>query len=563
MSKNNYLETIYKDYSEKSDEVWRTEVQPKIEEINQRYETFFSQEDFSINDLLNQKIKKTQHAYKKSFNHFAYWMLAIFGLFLSFILIIPFYFALKKFKQLKSKKDTLSNEYENAKQEKIDFLNQKIKELNINEYYSEMINLTKYRNCGPINDSIVNYIRENSLFKLENDHTKNTLSTSWGIFDNNKIVVNLQKAEHYMINVTYSGSMTVETTVEGVYRTVTATITKPKPVFKYKNSYWFFMKSCSNLELDLEKTYPSKNRILAFKKGLLLENKEFEKSFKWEYNDPIQYRMIFTPFTQEYYVNNAFSKKEFNENFNLSKRKSFITNRYSCYSSSLAKSLFNVAQEIDTNLINIDNLIKSSLLEKVHCWYLKLTPGWILPILKSEDHSDILFTLKNAQATPNFSTFHYILNKIIRRKIVKADTDTFNTITSSFRFISSFNDEIYGVEIEGVSYNELFKTAHVYSSGYSVPVDYTEYIPVKNKKYLFMTYLKKNKWRCLWHSEIINEWYNSNFNNELEPIIEKYKNNDIYISVDKTILAVFADKLPKEKIISIFDEIIPIINKYN
>ncbi|MDE6289634.1 MAG: hypothetical protein K2L64_02615, partial [Ureaplasma sp.] len=109
MSKNVILDKIYHEYKELGDEVWNEEIQPQIEELNQKNESFFQEHDFDENKKVDKILSEANHKYKKSFNHFGYWMLAIFGLFFSFILIIPFYFALKKFKSMKSRKNELFN----------------------------------------------------------------------------------------------------------------------------------------------------------------------------------------------------------------------------------------------------------------------------------------------------------------------------------------------------------------------------------------------------------------------------------------------------------------------
>ena len=112
-------------------------------------------------------LSEANHKYKKSFNHFGYWMLAIFGLFLSLIVILPFYFGLKKFNSMKSRKNELFNILEQAKINKLNFLNEKISNLDLSKYFNEVNQITKFKECGPVHESIVDYVGQNSMFKLE------------------------------------------------------------------------------------------------------------------------------------------------------------------------------------------------------------------------------------------------------------------------------------------------------------------------------------------------------------------------------------------------------------
>ena len=77
-----------------------------------------------------------------------------------------------------------------------------------------------------------------------------------------------------------------------------------------------------------------------------------------------------------------------------------------------------------------------------------------------------------------------------------------------------------------------------------------------------MTYIK-NKFRKVWFNEIDNYFCNEELNNELSPIIKEYIKKDIYISIDKSILTVYSNKIAREEIIEIFEKIISIVNAYN
>ncbi|MDE5599396.1 MAG: hypothetical protein K2I49_00490, partial [Ureaplasma sp.] len=228
----------------------------------------------------------------------------------------------------------------------------------------------------------------------------------------------------------------------------------------------------------------------------------------------------------------------------------------------LTHKLLNASKNLSTDLKDIDNIIKIVAIDKIYSSYSRLTPGWFLPILKSEDHSDVLNEINNSSAVPNYSTFHYILNRIIKQKIVKAHTDTFNEVISSFKLISNNGQEIYGVEMQGLSFWEEHKQRTVYKSGVGITVPYIEYIPTIASKYIFMTYIK-NEWKHLFFWELINRWKNNSLDSEISPIIQKYKEQDILICIDRSILTIMSDKLPKEVITNIFDELASVISKYN
>lgn len=85
------------------------------------------------------------------------------------------------------------------------------------------------------------------------------------------------------------------------------------------------MKSCEFLEFDFIKT--RKLSSLFNDKKTDLENPTFNKLFEWEYNDPVQFRMIFTPHKQEIMNNEYFThKKQLPLSDELSKKSNFLFN---------------------------------------------------------------------------------------------------------------------------------------------------------------------------------------------------------------------------------------------
>ena len=102
---------------------------------------------------------------------------------------------------------------------------------------------------------------------------------------------------------TYTGSIvvTVRHGEEHSFVTLTASYVHPfSDVIIYPNRYYAYMHACERLNFTFGKE--RKLKFLASKKNRL-ENDEFSKAFVFDYNDEIQYRMIFTPHKQEMMMN--------------------------------------------------------------------------------------------------------------------------------------------------------------------------------------------------------------------------------------------------------------------
>ncbi|MDE6289494.1 MAG: hypothetical protein K2L64_01880 [Ureaplasma sp.] len=337
----NLIQEVHGDYEvslQYGDEIWVKEIHPKIVKINNKYNSFFSNEQIEKCNQFNNNIKSKQKELKKLKTNFAYWMFLIFGLFFSILLIIPAYFSFKYLSNVKKKISSLEKTISSLIKEKLDFLFNSVCCLELNNYFKEINSLTRYEDRGPLNKTISNLIKENSSFKLENNSKRNTFCSSWGVFGGDKIVVNLSTAKlKFEKPITIENSSTTKYYVysssningkEEIYENEwIETTTYQRPIFEYSNSNWFYMKTCENLELRLDKVSNSKDKSLWFDKDSDLENQKFNDLFNWKYNDKVQYRMIFTPYTQEFYVNNSFDKDDnFRMNYNLRKKNSFITN---------------------------------------------------------------------------------------------------------------------------------------------------------------------------------------------------------------------------------------------
>ena len=184
--------------------------------------------------------------------------------------------------------------------------------------------ILKYYDLGPLNNTFYRVIKDywkgaKTSRMLENSRFRNTLNSSWGIFNNN-IIVNTNYKKHEMVErVYYPNANNVSSIVRTFYlndktpsnmqsrynvQNSNLGVRKPFPRFTTVNKTWCFSTQNKDLEFNYKDYYsnsfrdkkPEDNKYTPF------ENPTFESHYLFDRNDEVGIRTVFTPWAQENYI---------------------------------------------------------------------------------------------------------------------------------------------------------------------------------------------------------------------------------------------------------------------
>ncbi len=298
--------------------------------------------------------------------------------------------------------------------------------------------------------------------------------------------------KHYMGEKTYTGS--TSRTIDGKTYTFTASITKPYPEFTYETKMLLASNNFNNLEFHFEPSLKWNWQVNHFykkhKNQRKMENSEFDLLFPAIRNDEIQFRSLFTIFTQEEFIRNAKHFKTLNKHFNFAKIDQHLYEvqidsavnekqlnwssenfknfnpqaMYEDYASSLNKVFYGLYQYWSP-------IFSCSALQQERYLPLKANKKY----LEVDDLNNELIINQN---TKYESLFHPSRDREVNDGLLKISD------TKNFKGYQTFKINILNFEgIERVTY------ITAYSGGYSdsVPVHWTEYLPLRNN-YVAISY---------------------------------------------------------------------------
>lgn len=515
------------------------------------------------------------NSYKTQHNSFKYGFI-IFCLFFSWLGFIVLWFKnYEYYKKLKENKLTLLKQVDKTKQACLIASEKYANEINTDSFIEEIYNLLEYKEIGPINQYLYKTIIQNSNLDLSSNNVVNPYKSSWGIWNKNKIVFNMSMQEVATTMRVYTGSIVVPTknNDQQSFVTLTATYTHPfSDVIIYLNRYYAYIDSCRNLNFTFNK---EKKLKFLNSKNNQLENETFNRTFLFDYNDPIQYRMIFTPHKQEMMINEyKLNKNKLALEDELNKNGHYL---YSNYSTLVDSETFSIkANELLTKFklnANLDIFYYLNKLEKTMCDNLEdlfkaLKHLFTTPIMYSENHKTIINNALNEHKYPNYLP-HYILNKIIKKEIIRYDSPCFNEIISNTT-IKLNNDEFYCCVMDGLSYQHeqriIYLPPDFHSKNIShqlVPVHYIDTIPYHNQMTFYYKPIESVKTQQIniTINEIISKLTKTKQNNLNEIINEANKNNIFFYLKDNFIVArILNDYTYNENDIKIyFQDIIKIL----
>lgn len=546
---------------------WNEHLAPRYQEVyDQNHDAWF---DDSLTQNLTEcelELKEADKEYKTKHNKFTYWLLMWIGLPLSFLLIIPAYWAWTKFKELRNNKNQLLKVIAEKKEKKLAVHKEIMNTLPYHEIEQQFSEIIPYQPMGTIPQSLIQQLQANSLFDLQGlDISHNTYNSNWAILDHNKIVINSADQSHRRYMKTYTGSVSVPyCDKDGNAASVVVSASYSHPAYEIiamMKSY-FFMQSCSNLEFEYAgksnalkaKHYNKKNNYAS------LENSEFEKAFKWERTDDLQFRMVFTPYTQEQFLANV-NKKDVTSQYKWEKIGPFFGNQLAnptyvgaqdCY----VYADYKFASDPYQTLENLKNDIFKSITDYYYDLFKDFNYYWLTTILQSEDHSvmihdayqgDILSGDTDDLATHLF--FHYVLNRILKQSIIsRPEIGTFNSLFSGVceKLDLEIPYQLYRAPMNGLTY-DLIPKVH-YESVYcpqanryvEVPIKYIDYISAKDEIQVIAGYVPTKYYYRFAYGKL-----ETNID---DPLITDFIFNifsDCRVRIDQNILAISFDKYLK------------------
>ncbi len=559
--------------SSKNITLWEQEFLPQYKDIfDNTKDSWISHEDINIYTDYQNKYEKEKLNYKQQHNSFLYFFYLIIVLPISFITIIPAYWAFKKYKELKANKERLIKAIDDTKNKKLDVHAQILKNINFLEIVKSFSEIIKYEHKGPIPSKLVEEMQYLSLFDLSNyDSNSNSYNSSWGVIDN-KIVIHASKQQHQKFNKTYKGSQsvsyfTVDSQGKSVARSTIVTASYTHPAFDiFSERFTFsFMESCSNLEFKYKGT---KSLFSRHKNEYSpLENSEFEKRYKWFRNDDIQFRMIFTPYTQEMFLLELEDKKEVPPELQWGKTSSFFHNNFDTIQLDyiIYKNIGSISQifllDPDKNINDLISNIYDSIISYYYGLYKNMNYLFLTTIMPSENHLTIINAVEQSKKKisnqNNYFFAHNILSEFIGKEIIHKDTNCFNNlIETNTQKIG--NCDIYISTMEGLTYKIVKKVTYVptYSpianKTVNVPVEYDDYIPMNANAKVAYGYINSDKY----YFNIPEIGIKTNITNDnLLSLINDLPANTELVLKDGIIAFLFLNDIDQESICKIVESI--------
>ena len=544
---------------------WNEEIWPKFnavfnDEKLKWYGEDTPEEYFEIEKQYYDSVKKynTNHSEKK-YLQYKYGLLP-----LSFITIVPFYWTYKKYKSLKRNKDILLNECIKLQKEKFKY--HPILAKNLYKIIDNFNNIFPYKNMGPVIPKLVQELDSASLLKShEENDSVNPYNTSWGILDN-KIIIHVAKQEHKKTMQEYTGSVSVPyqvitTDSDGNrrstthYETVYASYSHPAHVIETKNSTFVFMESCSELEFYYEgpktsseiKEYNQKYNYSA------LENEEFESRYKWRRTNDVQFRMVFTPWTQESFLKEAHHSDDLPPELLWQKHGSFLFNRYTIKNKSLILEKYFKAivdQFLKEPTLSYEDFKKNvgkRILEFYNRIYKATNYMYNTTIMASEDHTEII---KHVVEKPEFSVesakffAFYVINEYFNCEICKYDTDCFYVLGKDETDIEIDSNKVVNCRMIGISFEKIEKVKNISryaaNAGVTVQVPITYYNYVAHQDDVYIGYIKVNTDKYYMEFDNYVGAHTNIVEDEINSLINLLKEQNISIAIRHNILSILS-----------------------
>lgn len=490
-------------------------------ELNQRILNYFGH---SIKDETIDSIKEiieqcglAHHKYKKHFPWVLYYLIC-FLLPFSFLLIIPAYWCWKKFKSLNAEKKKLQAAFDKSNNERIQNTVRLINTINFNEIIDQLLNALHYVRKGPLPANFLNIIKnytDASDDWILNTPYQNPICSSWGVFNQHMLILNMAKSKHWLENKVYTRTVSFPYTVmvdnkpSVRMEVVTASYAAPYPFYKQEYKATVFTTNCGKLQFKacFDQKEKEMRRVYKNMQYTPLENNMFNKEFSVARNAEDYIRMYFTVDVQEYFVNHLKTYKDghkFPKYFWWNKSGPFVfSNLYlQAPLKSYGDQSYNFVQEVDTDLEDIFKTCSQWVSNFVKERFLSLNVASNLPLLQTEYNDQLINKLEQASQpglkvhADDMTTAHWIYHNIWSTPLLKTDT----VIMPVMQVLSKLKIDQFVVTkatcdahfYEGVHKQKIVRAYGARTGLHLIPVDYTEFIPKKHSAIMYYCHVKPN-----------------------------------------------------------------------
>lgn len=497
------MSPIQTPYDESS---WPKYKKPIVDKINAYYEEhIWKRQGNNVQDIIDD-CQAAHDKYKKEFKWSLYYFIC-FCLPFSLILIVPFYWCLKKFKSMRAEKDGLKKVFDQKNDVRLKNVASIIHQINFYDLINDAFAEINYEHKGPLPRNFLSIIQkacpwyENNW--ILNTPIQNTGASSWGVFDKHMLILNVCKRMHWIGEKVYTatrsytytsrssdGGTTVST------ETLTARFAVPFPM--YYNEYRVATFTTKAEKLKFSACYNEKEKFLKENysqwKYTGLENPKFNKEFAIARNDEAAFRVFFTADTQEYFVNKLPLYE--NDGSNLPKyywwvkKGPFVYSKYDIvrpfyvYNPDNYKFIYDVKLELQ----NVLNQCTSIMLEIIYERFLSLNCATTLPCLLTEYNNELIRKLeKNNEPSLEIAMeddiyAQGIFTTIWNQPVIKSDAGIMNVMqTKTKERVGDLIITKVSAKAHGFKGNNLVQpvTVHGANTGtHVINVPYVQYVPI-------------------------------------------------------------------------------------
>ena len=343
------------------------------------------------------------------------------------------------------------------------------------------------------------------------DENYSTVCVQSGSILGNPFIIQKAKA-HKIINVTYSGSITITYTVttrdsKGNLQTsirtqvLTATVSKPAPDYHYETNLIYGNTAAPKLVFSREPQNMSGKSEKAIRKFVDVKTKEFQKAVEnstrkggnltcignydfealfhaWNRNNEVQFRLLFTPLAQRNLTKYLTGTDGYGDDFYFFKNNmiNMIMSRHS--------QKFDYSGD-PSRFMTIEYDYSKRLFVEYVCeffknFYFDLVPLISIPLYQQNKSLEFIY---GEDAPTNYSSYEHevIVNTLDPKEIQEPTTTTDVMIKTKPIRKDGKSDKI---EVIARSYRGEPRTDYVHKMGkdgfmHTIPVDWVEYIPVE------------------------------------------------------------------------------------
>lgn len=476
-----------------------------VNKINAYYEDhIWKRQGNKVQEIIDD-CQAAHDKYKKEFKWALYYFIC-FCLPFSFLLIVPAYWCLKKFKAMQVEKKQLEKIFLEKNDERLKNVAGIIHQINFYDVINDAFAEINYEHKGPISRNFLSIIQkaypsfENNW--LINTPLQNTGASSWGVFDKHMLILNVCKRMHWMGEKDYTATRTYTYTSRGsdgntIISTETLTAHYKVPFPMYYNEYRVSVFTTKAEKLKFSACFNEKEKFLKENysqwKYTGLENPKFNKEFAIARNDEAAFRVFFTADVQEYFVNKLPKYEgdgaDLPKYYWWRKKGPFVYSKYDIVKPFYVynPNNYQFISDVKLELQNVLNQCTSIMLEIIYERFLSLNCATSLPCLLMEYNTEIIRKLdKGCEPSLEITMeddFYAqgIFTTIWNQPVIKSDAGIMNVMhTQSKEKVGDLIVTKIAAEARGFKGNNLSQPVTVYgpnTGSHVINVPYVQFVP--------------------------------------------------------------------------------------